>query len=103
MDVSRLSDEALARLSALAAKPEVPGGRYEVLEKVGAGGMGTVFRAKDRALEREVAIKVVHDSRAPSALTERLRREAKTVAALEPPSLPPVHEIGELAAGRATP
>ncbi len=96
-----LSDESLARLAEVASRPEVPGGRYEVLEKVGAGGMGTVYRARDRALEREVAIKVVHESRAPAALAEHLRREAKTVAALEHPSIPPVHEIGELADGRA--
>ena len=101
MDVSPLSDESIARLAELASKPDVPGGRYEVLEKVGAGGMGTVYRAQDRMLEREVAIKVVHDSREPGALAERLSREAKTVAALEHPSIPPVHEIGELADGRA--
>jgi serine/threonine-protein kinase len=99
--VKPLSDEALAHLSELASRPEVPGGRYELLEKVGAGGMGTVYRARDRALEREVAIKVAHEARAPAELAERLRREAKTVAALEHPSIPPVHEIGELADGRA--
>ena len=99
--MTSLSDEELARLSELAARPEVPGGRYEVLEKVGAGGMGTVYRARDRALEREVAIKVVHDARDPSRLAERLRSEAKTIAALEHSSIPPVHEIGELVDGRA--
>ena len=96
-----LSDEELARLSEFAARPEVPGGRYEILAKVGAGGMGTVYRARDGALEREVAIKVVHDARDPARLAERLRREAKTIAALEHSSIPPVHEIGELVDGRA--
>jgi serine/threonine-protein kinase len=99
--VTPLSDEELARLSELASRPEVPGGRYEVLEKVGSGGMGTVYRARDRALEREVAIKVVHDARDPARLAERLRSEAKTIAALEHSSIPPVHEIGELVDGRA--
>jgi serine/threonine-protein kinase len=96
-----LSDEELARLAELAARPEVPGGRYEILAKVGAGGMGTVYRARDRALEREVAIKVVHEARDGAALAERLRREAKTIAALEHASLPAVHEMGELVDGRA--
>jgi serine/threonine protein kinase len=99
--VTPLSDDEVARLSELAARPEVPGGRYEILGKVGAGGMGTVFRARDRTLEREVAIKVVHDARDPARLAERLRREAKTIAALEHSSIPPVHEIGELVDGRA--
>ena len=96
-----LSDGELERLSELAARPEVPGGRYEILAKLGAGGMGTVYRARDRALEREVAVKVVHDARDPARRAERLRREAKTIAALEHPSIPPVHEIGELVDGRA--
>jgi len=99
--VKPLSDEAVARLAELASKPEVPGGRYDVLEKVGAGGMSTVYRARDRQLEREVAIKVVRDERRPGDLAQRLRQEARILAALEHPSIPPVHEIGELADGRA--
>ena len=96
-----LSDDALAHLAEAVTRPVVPGGRYEVLEKVGAGGMGTVYRARDLQLAREVAIKVVHDTRAPAALAERLRAEARTVAALEHSSIPPVYEIGALADGRA--
>ncbi len=95
------SDETLDRLAELVARPEVPGGRYEVLAKVGAGGMGTVYRARDHALDRDVAIKVAHAARDADALAARLRREARTIAALEHPSIPPVHEIGELADGRA--
>ncbi len=96
-----LSDDALARLASLAAWPELPGPRYEIREVVGAGGMGTVYRAHDRDLDRMVAIKVVHESRQPGLLAEELCREAKTVALLEHPSIPPVHEIGELVDGRA--
>jgi serine/threonine-protein kinase len=99
--VKPVSDELVARLAEAAARPEVPGGRYEVLEKVGAGGMGTVYRAVDRALGREVALKVVHDTRFPAGLAERLRAEARIVAALEHSSIPPVHDIGELSDGRA--
>jgi eukaryotic-like serine/threonine-protein kinase len=99
--MTNLSHEALARLTELAATPDVPGERYELLEEVGAGGMGTVYRARDHLLDRDVAIKVVHDARDPAALVERLRREARTVAALEHPSIPPVHDLGELVDGRA--
>jgi eukaryotic-like serine/threonine-protein kinase len=99
--VNPLSEEALARLAEAASRPVVPGGRYEVLEKVGAGGMGTVYRARDLALARDVALKVVHETRAPAALAARLRAEAHTVAGLEHPSIPPVYDIGELADGRA--
>jgi serine/threonine-protein kinase len=96
-----LSNEDLARLSELAGRPEIPGERYEILAKVGAGGMGQVFRARDRELEREVAIKVAHDALRSADAAERLGREARTIAALEHPSIPPVHEVGELVDGRA--
>jgi serine/threonine protein kinase len=99
--VKPLSDEALAQLAEAASRPVVPGGRYEVVERVGAGGMGTVYRARDRELARDVALKVVHDTRAPAALAECLFAEARTVAALEHSSVPPVHEVGTLADGRA--
>jgi len=81
----------------------VPGGRYELLERIGAGGMGTVYRARDAQLSRDVALKVVNDARSPAATAElvlRLGREARTVASLEHACIPPVHEIGELADGR---
>jgi eukaryotic-like serine/threonine-protein kinase len=100
-DVQPLSTGALARLAEVVSRPEVPGGRYEVLEQVGAGGMGVVYRALDRTLQREVAIKVVHDTHGATALAEHLRGEAQTLAALEHPSIPPVHEVGDLADGRA--
>ena len=96
-----LSEEVLRQLSALAAAPAVPGERYEIEELVGSGGMGTVWRARDRELERHVAIKVMHDARDSAAFAQRLLNEARTIARLEHPSIPPVHEIGTLADGRA--
>jgi len=71
-------------------------GRYEILAPIGAGGMGEVFRAKDSALERHVAIKVLpaHLVADPSA-RERLRREALAAASLDHPFICKVFEIGE--------
>jgi hypothetical protein len=70
-------------------------GHYEVLSPLGAGGMGEVFRARDSALGREVAIKVL-----PIYLREnaealaRFEREAKAVAALSHPNILAIHEFG---------
>jgi serine/threonine-protein kinase len=82
------------------AWPEVPGGRYEVAEVVGQGGMGTVYRAMDVVLGREVALKVLRPEAADDALAERLRREARILAQLEHPGIVPVHDAGVLADGR---
>ena len=66
-------------------------GKYRIDEKIGAGGMGTVFRATDLRLQRPVAIKV-HHGRATSL--ERLRREARMLARLSHPNVVTVLEVG---------
>jgi eukaryotic-like serine/threonine-protein kinase len=93
-----LSDAAVERLRALEDRPDFGATRYELLEEIGRGGMGIVFRGRDTALDREVAIKVTAWSLAADA--ERLRREARTLAALEHPGIVPVHDVGEVADGR---
>ena len=62
-------------------------GPYEIVESLGAGGMGEVYRAKDKRLDREVAVKVLpeHLSSDPDALT-RFEREARAVAHRPPPA-----------------
>lgn len=72
------------------------GERYEVLREIGRGGMGVVYAAKDRLLEREVALKALSPLLmvAPEA-RERFRREALTVAQLDHPGLVGVHDLGE--------
>src|SRR5271165_4119154 len=61
-------------------------GHYRVLEQIGAGGMGLVFRASDEQLERDVAIKVLPPGMlADEAARKRFRREALTLAKLNPP------------------
>jgi serine/threonine protein kinase len=93
-----ISDAAIDRLRALEDRPELAGSRYELLEEIGRGGMGLVFRGRDRELDREVAIKVTAWS--TDADAERLRAEARTLARLEHPGIVPVHDVGRLADGR---
>jgi serine/threonine protein kinase len=92
-----LSDPALDRLRAAAAAADGPG-RYELRGEIARGGMGIVYAAFDRELEREVALKVAGAS--GSAGDERLLREARVLARLEHPGLVPVHDLGTLADGR---
>jgi serine/threonine protein kinase len=96
-----LSDRALEHLASVADRPVVPGGRYEILDRLGQGGMGTVYRALDRSLGREVALKVLSAPWATGADAGRLLREAQILATLEHPGIVPVHDVGSLADGRA--
>src|SRR5262249_58863213 len=80
--------------------PELVGTKYEVLRRLGRGGMGTVYLARDADLGREVALKVLTDSDPCGALGDRLRNEARLLARLEHPSIVPVHEVGVLPDGR---
>src|SRR5438876_4159492 len=70
-------------------------GPYEILAPIGAGGMGEVYRAHDRRLGRDVAIKVLPESLARDS--DRLRRfeqEARSVGALNHPNILSVYDIG---------
>ncbi len=71
-------------------------GHYRLLEKIGAGGMGEVYRAHDQQLDRDVAIKVLPASTFSDATARaRLLREARAVAALNHPHICTVHEVAE--------
>ncbi|MBD8870897.1 serine/threonine-protein kinase [Nocardioides donggukensis] len=84
------------------AAGEVVGDRYELLELVGTGAMGSVFVAQDLVLERVVALKRMHTQRPDDEVTlTRFRNEAKCLARLEHPSLPNVYDFGEELVGPA--
>ncbi|HEX6104357.1 MAG TPA: serine/threonine-protein kinase [Gemmatimonadales bacterium] len=99
--MSPLSDDTVRHLQRVLREPEVPGDRYETLDAVGQGGMGTVYRAHDRVLGREVALKVLRADLADAETAGRLEREARILARLEHPGIVPVHDAGTLADGRA--
>jgi eukaryotic-like serine/threonine-protein kinase len=67
---------------------------YQILEKLGEGGMGVVYRAHDRRLDRAVAIKIVHpDAAASPQRRERFAREARAASALNHPHIVAIHDI----------
>lgn len=71
-------------------------GRYRLVEKVGSGGMGDVFRAVDAALGREVAVKVLPaEAVAGPERRRRFETEARSAAGVSHPNLVPVHDVGE--------
>src|ERR1700730_5308304 len=64
-------------------------GPYEILEPIGKGGMGAVYRARDTRLNREVSVKV-----SAERFSERFEREARAIAALNHPNICHLYDVG---------
>src|ERR1700758_4748279 len=74
-----------------------PFGRYRLVELLGRGGMGEVWRAYDTATDRVVALKVLPANFADDHIfQERFRREARSAAGLDEPHIVPIHDFGEI-------
>jgi serine/threonine protein kinase len=89
-----LSDDKLDHLL------DIVGTKYECVEELGRGGMGTVYLAEDRELDRLVAVKVLNTPDVTEDLRQRMIREAQILARLEHPGIVPVHDAGTLPDGR---
>jgi serine/threonine protein kinase len=95
-----LPDAVIGHLREVVSRPDFTGTRYEVIAEIGRGGMGTVYSALDRKLDRRVALKVLNICDAGRQAAARLAEEARILARLEHPGIVPVHELGELPDGR---
>jgi serine/threonine protein kinase len=87
-----VSDSILEHLRQVTALPDLTGTRYELESEIGRGGMGVVYAARDRELDRRVALKV---------LEVPITGEAQLMARLEHPGIVPIFETGTLADGRS--
>ncbi len=92
MNLPLMSDSASSTLS-----PGTRFGNYEILQQLGAGGMGEVYRARDTRLDREVAIKTLSVERLaqPEALA-RFEKEARSASALNHPNIVTIYELGHV-------
>src|ERR1022692_4257176 len=96
-----LNDAVLDHLRHMAALPDLTGTRYELESEIGRGGMGVVYAARDRQLDRRVALKVLDRRVALKVLDFALAGEAQLIARLEHPAIVPIYETGTLPDGRA--
>jgi serine/threonine protein kinase len=98
--VTWLPNAAIDRLRDVADFPIPATERYEILEAVARGGMGTVYRARDRELERTVAVKVLSAVVERPDVAARMQQEARILAGLEHPGIVPIYDVGVLQDGR---
>ncbi len=101
-NVRPLDDDSVRRLAGIIREAEAPGlpvhPDYDIEAMLARGGMGTIYRAIDRKLNRPVAMKVLEECHTP--WITRFEREATITARLQHPNIVPVHDYGELEDGR---
>jgi eukaryotic-like serine/threonine-protein kinase len=95
-----LPDAVIGHLREVVSQPDFVGTRYQVIEEIGRGGMGTVYAALDGKLGRRVALKVLNILDSGGQAAARMAEEARILARLEHPGIVPVHDFGELPDGR---
>jgi serine/threonine protein kinase len=95
-----LSDDKLNHLRSVVSEPYFSTTKYTFVKELGRGGMGAVYLAEDRELDRLVAIKVLNTPEITDDLRNRMVREAQIIARLEHPGIVPVHDVGTLPDGR---
>ena len=95
-----LSDDKLNHLRTIVSEPDFSSTKYTFVKELGRGGMGTVYLAEDRELNRLVAVKVINTPDMTDDLRRRMIREAQIIAGLEHPGIVPVHDVGTLPDGR---
>jgi len=95
-----LSDDKLNHLRSVVNDPDFSSTKYTIVKELARGGMGTVYLAEDRELNRRVAIKVLNTLEITDDVSKRMVREAQIIARLEHPGIVPVHDVGTLPDGR---
>lgn len=94
MTAAWLSDRTVEHLTSLTESSRLPEWRYEYRDELGRGGMGVVYRAFDRELGRDVAVKVLN-APSRSGMAARLLREAQIIGRLEHPGIVPIYDVGQ--------